>query len=47
MKAEEFGWEGEETASASAGLHSQSQHTEQLCREHVPWHLQAQQPEVS
>lgn len=47
MKAEEFGWEGEETASASAGLRAQSQHTEQLCREQVPWHLQAQQPEVS
>lgn len=35
MKAEEFGWEGEEAASASAGLRSQSQHTEQRCREQV------------
>lgn len=36
MKAEEFGWEGEEAASASTGLCSQSQHTEQRCREQVP-----------
>ena len=36
MKAEEFGWEGEEAASASAGLCSQFQHTEQHCREQVP-----------
>lgn len=47
MKAEEFGWEGEEAACASAGLHSQCQHTQQFCREQVSWHLQTQQPEVS
>lgn len=36
MKAEEFVCEGEEAASASAGLFSQSQHTEQDCRKQAP-----------
>lgn len=36
MKAEEFGWEGGEAASASTGLCWQSQHTEQHFREQVP-----------
>lgn len=30
MKAQEFGWEGEETACASAGLHSVPAHTAAL-----------------